>query len=254
MGVYRSCLPRRSGGHQGCSPPNIHPPRPARRGGSRAGAAAHKAGSQRGRFARQDARGDARRRRQGHPARAPAGAAPSARGGRHRPGPHLSHGGTRAAPRGAACDVAAAAAALLAPPAAGESPAGIKLGLRGCFVRTRSSPPLRVALNGAVQRGSFSLLRLQLAADAIVVCKTEGEGGPVRQLRLGGALGRAPPGAAAGARGQRAAPRRGEELALGRHRDLLTVDHPGPGPRTGSTRTIQNFPPTPARLPWEHPS
>ena len=34
MGVYRSCLPRRSGGHQGCSPPNIHPPRPARRGGS----------------------------------------------------------------------------------------------------------------------------------------------------------------------------------------------------------------------------
>lgn len=99
-----------------------------------------------------------------------------------------------------------------------------------------------MALNGAVQRGSFSLLRLQLAADAIVVCKTEGEGGPVRQLRLGGALGRAPPGAAAGARGQRAAPRRGEELALGRHRDQLTVDHPGPGPRNPANLQIRYYP------------
>ena len=178
MGVYRSCLPRRSGGHQGCSPPNIHPPRPARRGGSALAPLLTKPA-----LSAADSHGKTHavmRAATDKPfLRAAAGAAPSARGGRHRPGPHLSHGGTRAAPRGAACDVAAAAAALLAPPAAGESPAGIKLGLRGCFVRTRSSPPLRVALNGAVQRGSFSLLRLQLAADAIVVrTRRGGKGGP----------------------------------------------------------------------------
>ena len=131
---------------------------------------------------------------------------------------HLSHGGTRAAPRGAACDVAAAAAALLAPPAAGESPAVIKLGLRGCFVRTRSSPPLR----GSERRGAKrQLLAPAAAARRRRHCGVQDGGGrgaraaaPPRRRSRAGAAGRGGGGTrAAGStsprRGARARPTQG---------------------------------------------